>query len=202
MNDMYNTFSNININYYDSSSFKRPTKEYLVNKEEPVFSWNYGDTIKLEFKVSGKINVDSSSIIYYGNGEEPTSSTQGYVDQKAFNVTELKSWTCTFAEIDNYTWVQDETFVYPTSGDKSIYVTASNYLLNRLAKVTIYNFRHEQIHNWEVEATPLITIPIDSMTSETIFKPGVYYCGLVVEEKDFSERRTVINPEDCCIYVR
>lgn len=200
--DMYNTYDDVNLCYYNPSSFKYPTKEYLVEKEKPIFSWAYKDTVKLEFKLTGKISVDSNSIIYTVSGETPTSQTVGEVNQKAFNIADLKSWTCTFTEIDNYTWEQDETFVYPSSGDRLIYVTASNYLLGRLAEVTIYNFRYEKIYSWEIEATPLITIPVDSETSEKVFKPGVYYCGLQVKEYDGSDIKTAISPEDCCIYVR
>lgn len=187
-----------NVNHYRG---EQPYGDYNALGELDGYYWNYGDTINLSFHIDGELTVESDAIIYSAIGEEPTEETVGEIDQRAYNVVDLKSWTCVSIDDGKYTWEKDEEFTYPLDGGKTLYVTAREFLNGKSAKITIYNFRYEKVFETTLDAAPIISYSIDKETSE-IFGRGTYYLTLQVFDKASLLYISVIKDKECTITVR
>jgi hypothetical protein len=160
-------------------SCRKPYEEYDAEGKLVGYYWYYGEAINLQFEVTGEVSVDNDAIIYTALGDGPTTSTLGKVNQKAYNIVENKSWTCTsvivLREDITYVWVEDSIFEYPNNGGKSIYISANQYLADKKARIEVYNFRYEKMFEQVVEANSIINFNIDLDLSAKLLK-GVYYC--------------------------
>lgn len=160
-------------------SCKKPYEEYNAEGELVGYFWYYGEAINLQFEITGEVTIENDAIVYTVPGEYPTTSTLGIVNQKAYNLAENKSWTCTSVIIlDNsflYVWVQDADYFYPNNDGKAVYVSASDYLADKKARIEIYNFRYEKLVEQVVDASSIVNFNIDLDLSAKLLK-GVYYC--------------------------
>ena len=181
----------------------RPFEEFNVKGELIGYFWRYGETLNLEFNIDGEITVESDAIIFNSKGQEPTISTEANVGQRAYNIADCKSWTCTSIStrenVYEYQWTQDEEFTYPSSSDRKIYLSAADYLKDKHVEVALYNFRMELIHSDIFEASPTIIFHIDPEMSKTLVK-GIYYCTVKVFNKDFCS--TIFDENDCSLIVK
>ena len=206
---VYNTNDNIyqtNLTKNDLFNFERPNGqlpygEYNALGELVGYSWYYGDTINLTIAIDGAITVNNSDIIYTAIGDAPTTSTVGFIGQKAYNVIDLISWECIVATSDNYTWRQDPVFTYPLNGGKTVYITADEYLKGKVARVTIYNFRYEKVYEKDLEASNRINLLIDEELSKEFIR-GTYYLTLQVSDESSLLYVQVLKDKDCTITVR
>ena len=202
--DIYNTNLTkndlCNVEHYKG---KEPFGDYNALGELQGYFWYYGETINLNFSLDGAITVENDAIVYVGYGEEPTSMTVGYQGQRAYNVVDLKSWTCAVAypDTDTYTWVQDQEFTYPLNGGRTIYVTPSDYLQGKKMKVNIYNFRRELFYSRIMDAKERFSINIDQETSK-MFTKGTYYLTLQVFDDSALLYLQVIKDKECTLTVR
>lgn len=163
------------------------------------YVWNYGETLTLEFNIDGIITVESNALIFEKSGEEPLGTTIGFVGQKAYNIIDLKSWTCVAAFSDHFIWSTDDEFTYDDHGTNQIIVSAADYMRDKKAKLVVYNFRHEPLIEQEFEGQTKILFEIDKELSQTLRK-GVYYCDLIV----FNDKTSVsvFSTTDCSFLVK
>lgn len=175
----------------------KPYELYNAKNELEGYFWNQGDSLNLEFNIDGEITVESDAIILYAFGQTPFS-TKGKIGQRAYNIADLRSWTCVGVST-SCVWVQDSEFTYPENGLKSIYLSAEDYLKNKNIVVRLYNFRFEQIHEKTFSGEPKIIFTITKELSETL-KKGIYYCSLTCVSDETCQ--TIFGPEDCKLLVK
>ena len=183
----------------DPIDASKPYEEYNVKGELEGYYWNYKDTINLEFNIDGEITIEGTALVYKITGQTPTNTTPGSINQRAYNIIDLRSWTCVAVERGNYTWQEDEVFTYILGGDRSVYVSAEQYLKNKTIIITLYNFRFEAIHEQSFNGNSQIIFKIDDELSKKLVK-GIYYCSLEVVGPDVHQ--TIFAPEDCKLLVK
>lgn len=184
----------------DPIEASKPYEEYNAKGELIGYFWHYGETINLEFNIDGEITVESDAIIFTNRGEAPVLTTIAKVNQRAYNVIDLRSWTCTGVVNDTYyVWEEDAEFEFDESSATSIYVPAQYYLEDKFVKFTLYNFRFEPIHEESTKAGTSVVFEIDPELSKKLVK-GVYYCSLDVYNKETV--KTIFCPHDCTLLVK
>lgn len=177
----------------------KPYEEYNAKGELEGYFWRYGDTLNLEFNIDGEITIESDALIISGKGQSPTSATVGKVGQKYYNITDLKSYTCLANLYNAYLWKEDEEFTYPLNADKSVYISAEDYLKDKQVEVTLYNFRLEPICKKVFKGEPTIRFFIDKELSQLLVK-GIYYCSVNVFNNQIN--MVVFEPTDCKLLVK
>lgn len=177
----------------------KPYECYNAQGDLEGYCWYYGDGLNLEFNIDGEITVESNAIIYKSAGLEPNGKTVGAIGQRAYNITDLRSWTCSYFIDNTYVWVEDAEFTYPLGEDKSVYLSAEKYLEDKTLIFCLYNFRMEEIYRETFSGTPSVIIPITPELSKTLVK-GIYYCSLTAVSAKTSE--TIFDARDCKILVK
>ena len=205
--DIYNTNltrnNMCNIPHYVG---KEPYGIYNDLGELQGYFWNYGESIRLNFFIDGEITVENDAIVYTAYGDAPSTTTEGYIGRKAYNVRDMICWTCVSIIGEDsgeftYIWEQDSSFTYPTNGGKEVYVTAKDYLKGKLAKVELYNFRYEKVLERTLPASTQVTFEIDQETSKEIQR-GNYYLTLQVADELSLTYIYLIKDKDCIIMVK
>lgn len=187
---------------------KKPYEDYNVKNELIGYWWYYGDTINLDFHITGDIIVEDDAIIYTAINDKPTEQTVGRDGQKAYNITDLKSWTCSIdssTETIRYIWTEDEQFENPEEGSRNIYVSAEEFVKDKFITFTLYNFRWEEIDKKTYNGTTDIIYEIDADLSKKLVK-GVYYGKLVLWDNDLNNEPKIISTlfesNDCTFTVK
>lgn len=178
-----------------------PFEERNAQGELIGYYWHEGDTVNLRFEINGEITVETNSIILTMENQSPSSSTIGYIGQRAYNVRDLKSWTCTSIENDSYTWTEDEEFIYPELGQRNIYIDASDFLKESIINISLYNFRHERFFEKDFEGNSVVTLEIDECLAKAM-PSGVYYCSLTLYNKEKDLSMVLINQGDFTLTVK
>ena len=189
---MFDNYNNIHDEYISSNKDKhrqqyipadrKPYEEYNEEGELIGYSWRYGDRVNLQFELSGEITIPDNSIVYSVSGYTPTSATKGEINQKAYNVMDLISWTCVMASTDEYMWLQDDEFTYPEQG-KNVFFTLADYIKGKTIRLNIFNFRHEEIYTENFEGNTTIELQINNKLSAKLIK-GIYYLDMVVCDQE------------------
>lgn len=156
----------------------KPYEAYDIKGNLIGYFWHQGETVNLEFNIDGEVTVESDAIILTTHGQIP-DATQGALYQRAYNIVDLRSWTCTSIVGDNHIWSEDAEFLYDETSTRSVYVSAADYLKDKYIDVTIYNFRHEPVHKFQFTGSPKVVANINTELSSKI-KKGIYYCSLTV----------------------
>lgn len=177
----------------------KPYEEYNKQGDLIGYFWRYGETLNLEFNIEGEITVESDAIVYIEEGDGPTISTEGELGKRAYNITDLVSWTLTKIVENNYIWEPDTEFIYDENSDVSVYISAEDFLSDKNVEVVIYNFRMEPVYNKIYEGTSKIVLPITREISEQM-KRGIYYCELSVFNSDLSMK--IFDSHDCVLLVK
>lgn len=177
----------------------KPYEEYNKKGELIGYFWRYGETLNLEFNIDGEITVESDAIVYVQEGDGPDISTVAYLNQRAYNIEDFRSWTCTKIVEDNYIWEEDSEFVYDETAGYKVYVSAEDFLSDKNLQVTIYNFRMEPIYTKIYEGSTQIIFPIDLELSKKM-KRGIYYCELSVFNDDMKMK--IFDSHDCILSVK
>lgn len=185
----------------DPVKSSKPYEEYDVKGELIGYSWYQGETLNLEFTIDGEIVVESDAIIYSAHGDAPDTTTVGSVGQRAYNIVDLRSWTCTtVVPGQGYIWIEDDEFEHDLcDASKSVYVSATNYLSDKQLELQILNFRFEPIHTQLFNGTSRLLFTIDTDLSSKLLK-GVYYCSLTVVTDTL--RMPVFGAKDCTFIVK
>lgn len=181
----------------DPVSSRKPYEEYDAKGNLVGYFWYRGDSINLEFNIDGEIIVEDDAIILTAHKELPPSE-EGKLNQRAYNISDKLSWTCTGIIDDTRIWTKDRVFTYPENG-KSVYVSANDYLKDKSVIVTLYNFRMEEIYNQIFAGTTRVRLEIDKQFSESLSK-GVYYCSLKVFDDNVNI--TVFDIKDCVLNIK
>ena len=200
MMGMFLNYQNIANNYIPNNLVKAYTQPKSYTKLDPVdaskpyesydvkgnlvgYFWNYRDVLNLEFNLDGEITVETDAIIYDTYGKCPDTCTQARVGQRCYNIVDLKSWTCVSIVDNIYNWVQDTEFIYPERADRSVYISASDYLKDKQIYITLYNFRYEPVVTRSFEGKDKVIFEIDATLSEELVK-GIYYCSVTVKSEE------------------
>ena len=181
--------------------YKKPYEEYNEKNELVGYYWYYGDIINLQFNITGEITVDNDDIIYTVTGEAPAIDTIGEINQKAFNIIDLISWTCTAINDNKYTWTQDEQFTYNPASNKPVYFTAADFLSGKNIKIDIYNFRYENIFTANMPASNNVTLTIGEELSKQMVK-GIYYLTMTAYSDDLQVYIPILRDKDCILTVK
>lgn len=183
----------------DPVQASRPYEEYNAKGELIGYFWHHGETLNLEFNIDGEITVETGSIILNSAGQTPPLD-KGYVDQRAYNIVDLRSWTCMSINTKGErVWKIDDEFIYDVSGSDSVYVSAKDYLKDKFIDVTLYNFRMEPIHTETFNGTSKVVFTINKELSEKLVK-GIYYCSLTVRNDRIN--LPIFSSKDCTLLVK
>ena len=68
--------------------------------------------------------------------------------------------------------------------------------------VEFYNSDFEPVYSTVVFGSDRISVDIDVETSATLFYRGVFYCSLKIVDMEDKPVRTLLNSQDCSLYVR
>lgn len=185
----------------DPIQASKPFEEYNTKGELVGYSWYHGETINLEFNIDGEVVVESDAIVYTVAGATPSTTTEGKVNQRAYNVVDFRSWTCVVADdINGYCWQEDEEFEHDLAdASKSVYVSATDYLSDKTVELQLLNFRFEPIHIMEFSGTSKIVFTVDKELSKKLTK-GIYYCSLTVISDTI--RTPIFTAKDCTLLVK
>jgi hypothetical protein len=181
----------------DGNDLSKPYELMNAKNELEGYFWNYGDVLNLEFNITGEITVESDAVILYVNNETPFNIVAPIIGQRAYNVADLKSWTC--VSVEPAVWREDIEFTYPEVTDRSIYISADDYLKNKQFILRLYNFRYEQIYETTHSGTSKLIFPITKDLSNKLVK-GIYYCSLTCVSEDTTQ--SLFGPSDCKLLVK
>lgn len=199
-NNLINAFpSKMNSSKLDPLDASKPFEEYNAKGELTGYFWRQGETLNLEFNIDGEITLEADAILLTAHGQAPTTQTMGKVGQKAYNIVDLKSWRCVAVSAMQFIWKEDAEFTYPLNSDRSVYISAADYLRDKEVEVTLYNFRMEPICKKVFAASPTIVFAIDRELSAVLPK-GIYHCSVTVFNKDVCY--TVFDANDCDLLVK
>lgn len=163
--------------------FKKPFEDYNAEGKLIGYYWYYGNTVSLNFNITGEIIVEDTDIIYTAIGQRPTVNTVGQIGCKAYNVIDLLSWTLVSIHDNSYIWEQDSEFICPNNGQRNVYFTSEQFLKDRYVKITILNFRKEPIYQETFAGDQSVVLNIDENLSAKLTK-GVYYYNLEIFDQD------------------
>lgn len=178
-----------------------PYAEYNANNELVGYYWYYGDTVDIQFDVTGEVTIESDAIVYTASGDMPQENTVGYINQKAYNIVDYISWTCVAIVEDKYIWTEDKIFEAPDNGGKLLYISAKNFLKDMLYKICIYNGRYELLYTFDGNASTNISLHIDEDLSKELVK-GIYYITLTVANKNSTNFIPLIKDKECILLVK
>lgn len=180
--------------YYNMVPFYKsiPYPEFNIKGELVDYKWTRGDTLTLQFSTNKEIFIEDDALVYTLENEGPTESTKGIIGQRAYNTTDLFSWTCTeviYANTVLYTWEKDYVLMYPENGTRRITLTPDLSL--KELQVKFFNFRGEEVLTRNIGHSPA-TLNIDEELSNSLL-PGLYTCCLyllsVDDKRKYSEMK-------------
>ena len=183
----------------DPIQASKPYEEYNTKGELVGYFWRYGETLNLEFNIDGEITVESDAMIFVEAGTGPDISTVGFEGQRAYNIKDMNSWTCTMIVEDNYIWEMDTEFVYDEHAGTAVYVSAEDFLADKHVEVKLYNFRMEPVYTKIYDGTSKIILPITADLSKQL-KRGIYYCSLTVFNDNVNLK--IFDSHDCILNVK
>lgn len=177
----------------------KPFEEYNAKGELVGYFWRQGETLNLEFNIEGVVTIESDAILLTTKNQTPGSHTLGKSGQRAYNIVDLRSWTCVGRNGLEFFWEEDSEFIYPVESKRSVYISAEDYLRDKFVNITLYNFRMEPIHTITSVATPSVKLEITKELSSKLSK-GVYYCSVKVYNETMST--DVFTTSDCTLIVK
>ena len=183
----------------DPVSASKPFEEYNAKGELIGYYWRQGETVNLEFNIDGEITVESDSIIVDAYGYGPSEHTPGFVGQRLYNIADLRSWTCASIIESRYIWNQDEVFTYPQDSERSVYMSASDYIKDKTIEISLYDFRREKIYSQTFAGSTRVILTIDRELSERLTK-GIYYCSVKVFNNSMCQ--VIFDAQDCSLLVK
>ena len=194
------------------AQLKKPYEEYNELGQLIGYFWYYGDTLNLEFNLSGEVAIDSNVEIYYVENQAPTRNTIGSLNENEYshyiyNIKDDKWYECKYmtqiGQENEYIWEEiQEPNIYNEKDLKSIYLDISDILKDKRIKVNIYDFRNKLIMSQEYEnPTTQIVFPITQEISQQMTK-GTYQCSLVIFNNETQYTNTIFSQYDCVLTVK
>lgn len=207
---MFDNYNDDNTNYIPNNmgyagkkplAYPIPYVEYNAEGEQSGYYWYYGDTVNLVFDLIGELTVEQDAIVYFITGQHPTTDTVGELNQKAYNINDLISWTCTAIDDTTYIWTQDEEFTYPENAERGIYVPAAKYINGMIAKIKMFNFRFEEVYSFTADAKNEVVLSIGKDLSEKLIR-GTYYITLTLIDETTQTYLPLFKDKECVITVK
>lgn len=85
--------------------------------------------------------------------------------------------------------------------DSEQYITAEDFMQDKIVKVELFNFRRELIETKTFAGSTTIVFPIDEELSKRLVK-GTYYCSLTVLGNLTPVNKTLYYQDDCTLLVK
>ena len=186
MSKMFDNYNNLSTSYIPNNqkitdtfnriefNNKEPRKEFSNDGLFIGYSWNYGDTVEIPYSIYKTIPVEDNAIIYYESEKGPSKDTVGLLNQKAYNIVDLKLWICKTLDQSIYNWVEQDKFTYPTHGKKMVTLNSDIDMSDKSIEVNICNFRKEVIYTETFSGQTSVKVNIDKDLSKKLLK-GIYY---------------------------
>lgn len=208
MTNRFRSYEELPENYKPDNQIKVvPQKLVSYQKTPPYFDfnlkgefigywWNYGDTLYLPFTFNEFHYVEDDALLYttvaeqsYIDpniviGERPTTQTQGYDGQRAYNLMTGESWTYKGISMGDFIWQSDPSPKYP---EKSTRLMMFRNIDDRIStynvKLEIVDFRHQVLYSTMVNGQENIHFLIDEELSKKLLK-DTYLCKFTVYDGD------------------
>lgn len=190
-----------------------PLVAYDKQGREIGFTWNYGDSIYLEFRTTGNVSYDPGEsgspfgfiedAEAYFNSETPdywpkhddngimligNSDPTSYVDGTCQNNC------CCCGCGDN-----SSSGTEGSDGDSSSETEDPNKN-KKMFQILVYNFRYDVVAWCEVPAATEVRVLVDSFYPHGLVK-GVYTLELNLIDKNAGIRNTLIDKKDCMLFI-
>lgn len=175
---------------------KPPYKDYDIKGNFIAYWWNYGDTLSLPFTINKEHYVEEDAILYTNvsgasyvdplivPGEHPTTDTQGYVGQRAYNVMTGQSWTYTGILNGDFVWVEDTVKKFPVKSSRTVLFIDNEWDVSDFnLKFEILDFRRQVLYTTETNGANNIQFPIDKELSQKLLK-DTYICHFTLYDDD------------------
>ena len=196
MSKMFDNYNNLSTSYIPNNqkitdtfnriefNNKEPRKEFSNDGLFIGYSWNYGDTVEIPYSIYKTIPVEDNAIIYYESEKGPSKDTVGLLNQKAYNIVDLKLWICKTLDQSIYNWVEQDKFTYPTHGKKMVTLNSDIDMSDKSIEVNICNFRKEVIYTETFSGQTSVKVNIDKDLSKKLLK-GIYYITFSIVGEDY-----------------
>lgn len=168
----------------------KPYEDYNAKGELVGYWWNYGDTINLDFNLSGYVTVD---------GSNDYIDVLSFIQNKQINIT-----------LYNFRHEQITNMLFEGKDYKDLKYDIVP--VNQFTRGIFYVYSNEtgeyspvdlpQDYNKDItyyEGNLSIVFPIDKELSQALV-PGVYYCSLTIIGEESTI--TVVNDNECTLTVR
>ena len=171
----------------------KPYEDRNAKGELIGYWWSYGDTINLDFNLSGYVTID---------GSDNYIPVQDFIKDKQINISlynfRHEQITNMLFEGQNY---QDTTYIKaPYVNHKTIGIYYTYSLIDGQEVYTEVTLPKDYIKGTTYYETTLdIVFPIDKELSKSLV-PGTYYCSLTIIGKDVSA--TIFYEDSCTLTVR
>lgn len=162
---------------YDEHSYNHlyGQPNYIVHKNEMDLKMREGETPTFTIPIGVYVPGNDGDNVYYNEGQTPETSTVGDVGDKALNLYDMKSWTCSSVEYTyppTFTWVQDEEFS-PREDGNTVFPVSYKYYLGKHYEIKFLNNRYEEVFTDTVDACSPLNYAITTDLSK-ILKKGIY----------------------------
>lgn len=196
MSKMFDNYNNLSTSYIPNNqkitdtfnriefNNKEPRKEFSNDGLFMGYSWNYGDTVEIPYSIYKTVPVEDNAIIYYESGKGPSKDTIGLLNQKAYNIVDLKLWICKTLDQSIYNWVEQDKFTYPAHGKKMVTLNSDINMSDKSIEVNICNFRKEVIYTETFSGQTTVKVNIDKDLSKKLLK-GIYYITFSIVGEDY-----------------
>jgi hypothetical protein len=176
---------------------KRPVIEVCLTDEtaRPIYrkhklvgyEWNWGDKISIDIKNQIHICIPVDSIYTYED-VDPTSETEGFIGQKYYNLSALKSFTLSSIIPDAFVWVQDEHFTYINNEGIGLDIPVSLKDGEQII-VQFFNFRKELMFEKAYTESEAV-FELSPEESKKIV-PGIYYMNIYLDTYEGTEEEQI-----------
>lgn len=180
--------------------FPPETTPSLINYDasgKPIgFTWNYGESIYIEFTVTGNVVYDPEDTgrdVGFAEDADTYFSHKTPNDYPKYNdngvklkseddskeITDLASGFCPDEKVEDNTKFKDGTKIF---------------------QVLIYNFRHDIVAWCEAPAATTVRILSDSFYPSSLV-PGTYRLQLNLVDKNAGTQTALLKGDDCIIFI-
>lgn len=166
----------VNAPYHIMNMDTLPRSIYDIKDRFIGYEWGSHDQFDFKINATDTINVNDKAILFSNYGEAPTTETEGYLGQQAYNTVEGKCWTCLGLINDLYIWAQEDKIYYPEDGTKKVDFTSFGKIDSII--VDFYNFRWELIKSFTNDEKEIVC-PIDDEMNK-LMPTGIYYATVTI----------------------
>jgi len=203
INNLYDNYYKEKFEYYYPYSFFNDETTYLYSNNPCRIEIPLGNNYDVPIEMDSYILVTEKDILFFESGETPTTTTQAEEGVKAFNLVDLKSWTCLGNEKtdENIVYIWEEDLVFTFSDMSPIIIELpEEFYSGKTFNIKIYNFRYEEIYQTTQDAHKKTYLKITKeLANEYFDKKGLYY--LQVDLLDGENLSTMILPNNFVIAI-